>query len=169
MRKIVGLVLVAAALAFLGFAGWRWSGTVWNEDRTYAAQLSDMKDTAVRDMVMLNSVDPSRAQLDMEHWLDISTGTLREALQRDLPAAQAKFAKQQVPTRGEVTAAAVTSFDKDAGKATVLASVRVFLGADSGGAPSSEQRKRFEVGMKRISDGLWKVESLTPVAPGGHL
>ncbi|MDL4775583.1 hypothetical protein [Actinomadura xylanilytica] len=159
-----GYVLIAAAAVYLVVSLWAVIRADAGAGDDLAGRRDELTRTAVRQITQLNTVDPQRADLDLAHWLEISTGPFHDALKQDMAAARATFAKQNAPARGRVTALAVTALDADAGEATVIASVRVFLSTPGAG---TEQRKRYQVGMERAGGG-WKVKTLTALAPGGR-
>lgn len=161
-----GYVLVAAATVLLGLSCWSLIQSGRGADHDLAAARDEVSRTAVRDLALVNSIDPKVADLDMTHWLDVATGPFADALKADMPNARAKFAGQKTPSHGRVTALAVTALDRSAGEATVLASVRIFTEPAGDAAQGTEQRKRYEVGMQRVG-GAWKISSLRPLAPGG--
>ncbi|TDC89159.1 hypothetical protein [Actinomadura sp. 7K507] len=162
-----GYVLIAAATVFLCTSLWALYQADRGADNEYAAARDDLTGTAVQHITQLNTIDPKRADLDLAHWLRVATGPFHDALKADMPTARKKFAEQTAASQGKVTALAVTEFDDSAGKATVVASVRIFTDATGDDGRRTEQRKRYEVGMQRVTGG-WKVSSLKPLAPGGQ-
>lgn len=161
-----GYVLTAAATVFLCLSLWSLFQSGRGADHDLATARDEVSRTAVRDLALLNSIDPKVAELDLTHWLDVATGPFHDALKRDMPNARARFAKQTSPSKGRVTALAVTELDRSGGEATVIASVRVFTEPPKGAEQGTEQRKRYEAGMRRVG-GTWKISSLKPLAPGG--
>ncbi|NDU71262.1 hypothetical protein GWI34_01300 [Actinomadura sp. DSM 109109] len=158
------LTAVATFLLVISFGSLVQSGR--GADHDLATARDEVSRTAVRDLALINSIDPKVAELDMAHWLDVATGPFADALKRDLPGARARFAGQKAPSHGRVTALAVTALDRSAGEATVLASVRIFTEPAGDAAQGTEQRKRYEVGMRRVG-GAWKISSLRSLAPAG--
>lgn len=161
-----GHALTAAATVLLCLSLWSLFQAGRGADDDLATTRDEVSRTAVRDLALLNSIDPKVAELDLTHWLDVATGPFYDALKRDMPAARTRFAKQTAPSRGRVTALAVTELDRRGGTATAIASVRVFTGPADAAAEGTEQRKRYEVGMRRVG-GVWKISSLKPLAPAG--
>ncbi|WP_019630053.1 hypothetical protein [Actinomadura atramentaria] len=159
-----GYVLLVLALVYLGAQTWSLLKTRGGEEHDLAAQRDELTRVARADVALLNSVDPKRADLDMGHWVEVSTGPFHDALQADLANARQIFSKQKSVARGDVTALAITKLDAASGNATLLASVRIFMSPKAGDPATTEQRKRYEVGMQRVS-GTWKVNSLTALTP----
>ena len=164
--KPAGYALTAVATVLLLLSFWSLFQSGRGADHDLATARDDVTRTAVRDLALINSIDPKVAELDMTHWLDVATGPFADALKRDMPNARAKFAGQKAPSHGRVTALAVTALDRSAGEATVLASVRIFTDPVGDAAQGTEQRKRYEAGMQQVG-GVWKISSLKPLAPGG--
>lgn len=161
-----GHVLIAVATVFLCTSLWSLFQAGRGADNEHAAARDELTRAAVQHITLLNSIDPKRAELDLAHWLRVATGPFHDALEADMPAARQKFAKQTAPSHGKITALAVTEFDRSAGTATVIASVRIFTEGTGEDGRRTEQRKRYEVGMQRVG-GAWKVSELRPLAPGG--
>ena len=159
-----GLVLTAAATVLLCLSLWSLVQAGRGADHDRASDRDEVSRTAVRSLTLLNSIDPKVTELDLAHWLDTATGPFHDALKRDMPNARARFAKQKAPSRGRVVALAVTRLDR--GEATVIASVRIRTEPSGDAADPTEQRKRYEAGMRRVG-GAWKISSLTALAPGG--
>ncbi|MGK5553179.1 hypothetical protein ACSNOI_16320 [Actinomadura kijaniata] len=162
----LGFALCVPAAAYLAFSCWALAQSGRGADHDLAAERDELARTAVRQMTMFNSIDPKRADLDMGQWMEEATGPFREVLRRDMTTARARFARQNSPARGQVTALAVTDLDTRAGTATVIASVRVRIGEPGAATPESEQRKRYQVEMRRVAGG-WKVNTLTALNPAG--
>ncbi|TDC63379.1 hypothetical protein E1200_22505 [Actinomadura sp. GC306] len=161
-----GYVLIAVATVFLCTSLWSLFQAGRGADNEYAAARDELTRTAVQHITQLNSIDPKRVDLDLAHRLRVATGPFHDALEAEMPAARQKFAKQAAPSHGKITALAVTEFDDSAGKATVIASVRIFTDATGEDGRRTEQRKRYEVAMQRVG-GAWKVSELNPLPPGG--
>ncbi|MCP9970488.1 hypothetical protein LUX57_39330 [Actinomadura madurae] len=109
-----GHALTAAAAVFLCLSLWSLFQSGRGADHDLAAARDEVSRTAVRDLALINSIDPKVAELDLQHWLDVATGPFADALKRDMPAARARFAKQTARSHGRVTALAVTGLDRSA-------------------------------------------------------
>lgn len=159
-----GYVLTAAATVYLCLSLWALFQSGRGADHELASTRDEVSRTAVRDLALLNSIDPKVAELDLTHWLDVATGPFYDALKRDMPDARARFAKQKSASHGKVTALAVTKLDRSGGQATVIASVRVFTDPTGEAAQGTEQRKRYEADLRRVGD-VWKISALKPLPP----
>lgn len=154
---------IALAAAIIATAVWFLWPSDHGNDATSERDL--VARTAARQVAALNSMDPGQVDVSLSRWLEASTGTLHDQLQRDRPFARAKFVKAGTTASGTVTGLAVTDMDMHAGRATVLVAVRVKV--TSGAAlDGSEQRKRYQVGMIRTQAGDWRVTSLIAVPAG---
>ena len=113
--------------------------------------------TGSRQIAVLNTLG---CGADPRRWLEVSTGPLRDQLQRSLSDSRQKIAAARTCAVGKVVGAAVTAVDTRSGQAQLLAAVEVTL-TPPGGAPTV-QRKRYEAGLARTGAG-WKLTSLTAV------
>ncbi|MBE1531785.1 hypothetical protein [Actinomadura algeriensis] len=164
---LVGWGAVLAAVVFLGWSGW----TVWRDDPAASGPAGPTGDRAVvlraaeRHIAALNSMDGANVDAGLRAWLGATTGALHAQLQRDDAANRRKIGASGTDAEATVTGAAVTSLDGAAGKAKVIAAVRVRLTL-RGGEPTM-QRKRFAAELARTPQG-WKLESLTAVPVGAR-
>jgi Mce-associated membrane protein len=164
---LIGWAAILAAALFLGWTAWTlFAGDHARDRATGPERERDLVlRSSSREIAALNTMDRADPSAGLKAWLDASTGPLHDQLQRDQPANQVKIGKSRTSASAAVTGAAVTSLDTGAGKAEVIASVRVTL-TPQGGAPTL-QRKRFEAGVVRTASG-WKLESLTAVPVGAR-
>ncbi|WP_433331955.1 hypothetical protein [Spirillospora sp. CA-294931] len=157
--KITGWVAIAAATVFLAWASW----TAWQDDGGgKGGERAALLRTARTQIATLNTLDRTKVDAGFKTWLDVSTGPLHDQLKQQ--SAQ-KIQQAKTSATGTVTEAAVLSFDPRAGKAKVIAAVRIKLVSST--ATSADQRKRFEAGLTRTPAG-WKLESLTAIQVGSQ-
>ncbi|MWA07146.1 hypothetical protein F8568_043790 [Actinomadura sp. LD22] len=162
---LIGWAAILAAAAFLGWTAFTLFPAGGARDSGPERERDLVLRSTGREIAALNTMDRSDPSAGLKAWLDASTGPLHDQLQRDEPANRAKIGASRTSASATVTGAAVTSLDTAAGKARVIASVRVTL-TPQGGAPTL-QRKRFEAGAVRTADG-WKLESLTSIPAGAR-
>ncbi|QFG23671.1 hypothetical protein [Actinomadura sp. WMMB 499] len=160
---LVGWCVVAAAVVFLGWSAW----TVWRDEPAAGPSggRAVVLRAAERHIGVLNSMDAGDVDGGLRAWLGATTGALHAHLREDEAANRRKIGESGTDAAATVTGAAVTSLDERAGKAEVIASVRVRLTL-RGGEPTM-QRKRFEAELARTPQG-WKLESLTSVPVGAR-
>ncbi|MFD0904828.1 hypothetical protein [Actinomadura sediminis] len=161
---LVGWSVVLAAAVFLGWSGW----TVWRDDPAASGPpdgRAAVLRAAERHIAVLNSMDGTRVDAGLRGWLDATTGPLHAQLRRDEAANRRKIGASGTDADATVTGVAVTSLDEAAGKAEVIAAVRVRLTL-RGGEPTM-QRKRFAAELARTPQG-WKLEALASVPVGAR-
>lgn len=163
---MIGRILPAAAICFLGFAGC----TVWDAgDGGKVEGLSPARDLVLKQgseqIAVLNTMDYAKVDDGLKAWLNAATGPLHDQLRKDAPANRQKIVTVRTKAAGAVVDAAVTAVDLRAGNARLIASVRIDLTGHDG-APST-QRKRYEAGLTRTPDG-WKLTSLIMIPINGR-
>jgi Mce-associated membrane protein len=164
---LAGWTLLVLAVAFAG-----WSGvSYWQEDHSAALATGRARDDVLRagqqEIADLNTVNDKQIAAWQQRWLNDTTGTERTLLRGDQasPAMRAMIASTHSSARATVTGAAVTSLDRQAGTAQLIASVLVRVTADDGtSAPLA--RDRYQAGMTRTAGG-WKVSSLLQIPANG--
>ncbi|GAA2169414.1 hypothetical protein [Actinomadura napierensis] len=162
---LIGWAAILAAAAFLGWTAWTLFHGGTGHESGPERERGIVLRSGEREIAALNTMDRADPSGGLRAWLDASTGPLHDQLQRDEPQNRAKIGTSRTSASATVTGAAVTSLDTAAGKARIIASVRVEL-TPQGGAPTL-QRKRFEAGVVRTASG-WKLESLTSIPAGAR-
>ncbi|MBD0734483.1 hypothetical protein [Streptomyces sp. CBMA29] len=152
---------VAAVVCALG--AWSYADTRGDGTLDYAKARDAVLADGQRDITRLNTVDAAHLDRDLATWLDTTTGPLHDRMSRTHTADAAALKQSGTSTRGTVTDAAVTELDTRAGTAKLIATVQVRV-MPRGGAATTD-RKRFEAGLSRTSDG-WKLTALTAVPVG---
>jgi Mce-associated membrane protein len=161
MRRILGVVLVSAAVAFCAWSGWSYLRSTHSSSVRFAEARDQVRRAARQEIATLNTLDPRQRDAGLDRWLDVSTGALRDELRRTSAQNRQKATQAQVAAEGTVTDLAVTELDTRAGTAQVIATVQVQLGA------SGTQHKRFTAVLSRTG-GEWKLSSLTAVPIGAR-
>lgn len=153
----------AVALVLCALSAWSYAGARGDDTLRYAKARDTVLAGGQRDIARLNTVDSAHLDADLAQWLDATTGPLHDQLTRTHTADAAALKQSGASTRGTVTDAAVTELDTRAGTAKVIATVQVQVRPRTGTATTD--RKRFEAGLARTSDG-WKLTALTAVPVG---
>ncbi|MQY16015.1 hypothetical protein SRB5_62070 [Streptomyces sp. RB5] len=153
-------LLVAAVLAFAGFAATTYADAAGDDDLAFARDRDRVLAAGREHIARVNSIDAKNADAGFAGWLDATTGPLHDDLKRQRDTGAAALKRSGKVARATVTEAAVIDLDTRAGTAKVIASVRIEL---SGGtdAPATD-RKRFEAALEDTGDG-WKLRSLTAI------
>ncbi|GAB3280568.1 hypothetical protein GCM10027589_07590 [Actinocorallia lasiicapitis] len=162
---MIGRVLIVAALVFLGWSGWSWFQPADGPEQ----QLGDSRELVLsqgsRQIATLNTMDHATVEAGLKSWRDAATGPLLAQLGRDEADNRKLVATGKTTAVGTVTEAAVLSLDDRAGRAVLIASVKIDLTAPN--TPPSDQRKRYEAGLERTADG-WKLSSLSMIPVDGR-
>ncbi|MDL4818445.1 hypothetical protein [Actinomadura opuntiae] len=162
---LIGWAAILAAAAFLGWTAWTLFPGSPDRESGPERERGTVLRSSEREIAALNTLDRADPSTGLRAWLDATTGPLHDQLQRDEPRNRAAIGASRTSASATVTGAAVTSLDTAAGKAQVIASVRIEL-TPQDGAPT-QQRKRFEAGVVRTASG-WKLESLTSIPAGAR-
>jgi Mce-associated membrane protein len=153
----------AVAVLLCALGAWSYAGTRGDSTLSYAKARDAVLADGRRDITLLNTVDSAHRDRDLARWLDATTGPLHDQLTRTHGADAAALKQSGASTSAAVTDAAVTELDTRAGTAKLIATVGVRVMPRSGAATTD--RKRFEAGLTRTSDG-WKLTALTAVPVG---
>ncbi|WP_051950618.1 hypothetical protein [Actinacidiphila yeochonensis] len=154
---------LAAAAVLCALSGWTYGSVRGDSALSYGKARDAALSAARSGVTRLTTADPAHSARDLDGWLAVSTGALRDQLTRTRSADAATLKASGTASRGTVTDAAVTELDNRAGTAKVIATVQVRLTPKSGAA--STDRKRFEADLARTG-GTWRVAALTAVPLG---
>lgn len=156
MRRTLGVILVAASVAFCGWSAWSYLGSRHDDSVRFAVARDQVARDGRHAIATLNTLSPRDGDAGLRRWLDVSTGPLHDELKRDSALNKHKIEQARTDATGTVTDLAVTELDARAGTAQVIATVQVRLGTTGTG------RKRFSAVLAR-SGRHWKLTSLTAV------
>lgn len=163
--RLAGVALIVVAAAFLAGSCW----VFWSAGRGDEADLARERDQVMRaaaqQIATLNSMDAGNVDESLRRWLDVSTGPLHDELGRTRVQSRQQIQASGTGATGTVVGAAVTSLDRRAGSARLIASVRIEITRP--GVATTVQRKRYEAGLSRTESG-WKLTSLTALAAGAR-
>ncbi|MDN3357840.1 hypothetical protein [Actinomadura sp. DC4] len=158
-RRLLGAVLVVAAVAFCAWSGWSYRQSTHSSSVRFAQARDDVQRAGRQEIATLNTLDPRQGDAGLNRWLDASTGALHDELRRTSAQNRQQAAQAHTSAEGTVTDLAVTELDTRAGTAQVIATVQVKL------ATAGTERKRFTAVLARTKAG-WKLTSLTAVPVG---
>ncbi|MFC7217713.1 hypothetical protein ACFQLX_05930 [Streptomyces polyrhachis] len=159
-RRALLALLVAAVLAFTGYAGWSYATVSGDDDLAFSRERDRVLHAGQAHLARVNSIDAGDPATGLAGWLDATTGPLHEDLRKSKGASTAALKQSGRSARATVTEAAVTDLDTRGGTAKVLATVRIEL--SGGSTAEAVERKRFEAALQRTDDG-WKLKSLTAI------
>ncbi|MBO2457569.1 hypothetical protein [Actinomadura violacea] len=159
---IVGLVAVTAAALFAGAATWRYVGRDETTGRE-AALRDQVAAAATQDVINLNTLDYRTTAADLDRWQNSATGTLYAQITSGRAQLEAEAAKDKTVSSASVLAVAVTEFDRRAGKAAVLATVRVTVTKSGGKGGAAISRL---IGQLSRTPAGWKMSTLSSAGGG---
>lgn len=155
-----GSGLLACVLA----GGW------WAVQPSAGADPARARDAALADgradLTALSSADgasSSGSSQSLHSWLAATTGPLHDGLQSGSDSSLASLRSSGTDAKGSVTAAALTSLDAGAGRATLIATLSVQVSAT--GTTAQTQQRGIQAQLVRTGTG-WKVSSLTTLTGG---
>jgi Mce-associated membrane protein len=167
MTRALGALGVAAVVAAAVFAGWgavSWFSAA-TDDGLHTAEARDEALRQGRDRVAeLTTMDHTDVEAGVRRWLDATTGKLHAELEDTDPATLTAVEQAGTVATGTVLHAALSEFDADHGRATLLASVEITTARD--GAEPAYTRTRYRAQLRHTGDA-WKVESFETVPVGG--
>ena len=158
LSAAVALLVAAAAVA-------GWFGVAWfqaaNDDGIEYSRARDEVDRVARAaIVTMNTLDYRDLDKGLANWSDATTGALHEEVARLTEENRQQLRDARSVTSAVVRASAVRELDERAGKATVIAAVKVTV--STGGAEPVEKYQRIEASLAR-TDGGWKLDGIGKV------
>jgi Mce-associated membrane protein len=162
-RRVL-LVLLILSAAFCGWSAFSYWQTTHDDSLAFSKTRDQVSKSAREAIATLNTIDVRQPDPGLRAWLEVTTGPLREELNRSNNANRAKLQQAGISTEGVVTDLAVTELDLRAGTAQVIATVEIKMTRLSG-TPEGSDRKRFAATLARTG-GDWKLRSLTAFPAG---
>lgn len=161
-------LLAAAVLLAVTFVAAGGFGIAWAVDATSGSgALANQRDEALSagrvEIANFNTLDHHRVDEGLDRWAQSSTGRLHDEVEKGRQANAKRITDAKASTTATVLDAALTQFDPKAGKARMIAVVKVNVAPE--GQRPAEKRNRYQADMTRTPDG-WKLASLGPVAVG---
>lgn len=156
---------VLLAVAFVAAAGF---GVAWAVGSASGSTgLADQRDEALGagrvEIANFNTLDHHKVNEGLDRWAQSSTGPLHDEVEKGRQANAKRITDAKASTKAIVLDSALTQFDPQAGKARMIAVVKVDVAPE--GQPPAEKRSRYQADLVRTGDG-WKLSSLGPVAVG---
>ncbi|HKS45932.1 MAG TPA: hypothetical protein VJT49_12620 [Amycolatopsis sp.] len=159
MATKLSVVVLVAALAFAGWAGWSWYRAAHGD----AQARDEALDAGKAQVAVLTSFDYHNVDDGITRWLNASTGALHDRLAQTADATKDSLRQGATVATGVVLDAAIAELDMGAGTAKMLVSVEIRKTRDS--AAPSTGRNRYLARLSRTPDG-WKLASLDTVGVG---
>jgi len=159
VASLVTLVAAAAAAWF----GWSYHSAAGDENLAYAAERDRVLAAANQAIVNLNTLDHRNVDAGLKVWQDSTTAELYDEIAQGRSRLEAEVKKAETTSTAKILESGLTELDTRAGKAAVIAAVRITItGAE--GRPS-ENTRRFAGQLTRTSSG-WKLSALGQAPTG---
>lgn len=160
--RVASLVTLVAAGAAAWF-GWSYHAASGDDAIGYAAERDQVLAVAGQEIVNLNTLDYRRIDAGLKVWQDSATAQLYDQIVQGQARLRTEVQEAKTTSTAKILESGLTELDSRAGKAAVIAAVRITItGAD--GRPVDNTR-RFAGQLTRTSDG-WKLSSLGQAPTG---
>lgn len=163
--RVALLVATLLLAASVGTAGVSWA--MAESDGSIA--LAVERDQALQDgrqaIINFNTLDHQKVQKGLDRWEKSSTGALHEQVKRGRKANAKRIKKAKTSTTAKVLDAALTELNTRAGKARMIAVVKVTVQQKD--KQSTTKRNRYKAELTRV-DQTWKLSSLGAVGVGNQ-
>lgn len=159
----IAIVLLVAAIAFAGWAGWTWLRASGDDALSFAAARDEALLAGRQQVAELTTLDYHDVDAGLARWLAVSTGPLHDKLAGTDEQTKNSLRQGGTVSTGAVLDAAVSELDQHAGTAKLLVSVEITQ-ARQGTAPATK-RNRFVAALTRTGAG-WKLSALDQVPLG---
>ncbi|WP_240808410.1 hypothetical protein [Actinomadura geliboluensis] len=160
--RIASLVTLIAAGAAAWF-GWSYHAASGDDSMAYAAERDRVLAVAGQEIVNLNTLDYRQVDTGLKVWQDSATAQLYDQIVQGRERLKTEVQKAKTTSTAKILESGLTELDTRAGKAAVIAAVRITItGAD--GKPVDNTR-RFAGQLTRTSDG-WKLSALGQAPTG---
>ncbi|MFI8550516.1 hypothetical protein [Spirillospora sp. NPDC077959] len=160
--RVASLVTLIAAAAAAWF-GWSYNAAAGNDDLAYAAERDRVLAAADQAIVNLNTLDHRNVDAGLKVWQDSTTAKLYDEIVKGRSRLEAEVKKAETTSSAKILESGLTELDTRAGKAAVIAAVRITItGAE--GKPSDNIR-RFAGQLTKTSSG-WKLSALGQAPTG---
>lgn len=159
IASLVALIAVGAAAWF----GWSYHAASGDDSLAYAAERDRVLAVAGQEIVNLNTLDYRQVDAGLKVWQDSATAQLYDQIVQGREQLKTEVRKAKTTSTAKILESGITELDTRAGKAAVIAAVRITItGAD--GKPTDNTR-RMAGQLTRTSDG-WKLSALGQAPTG---
>jgi Mce-associated membrane protein len=162
---LVRLALVVTVIAALAAAwsGYSYRSASGDDSLAFAAERDRVLAAADQAIVNLNTLDHRHVDAGLKVWQDSATAQLYDEIVQGRARLRAEVEKSRTTSTATILESGLTELDARAGKAAVIAAVRVTItGAD--GKPAANIR-RFAGQLTKTSAG-WKLSALGQAPTG---
>ncbi|MFG2003776.1 hypothetical protein ACGFNU_31920 [Spirillospora sp. NPDC048911] len=157
-------VLALVAVVTAGWFVYDWNAAKDDPARSVAAARDQALAQGRQAIVNLNTLDHRTSDRDLKVWQDSATGELYNQIAAGREGLAADVTKNKTVTSAKILEAAVTELDAAAGKATIIAAVRITVTPPAGAATTKISRQAGQ--LTRTAEG-WKLAALGQAPSGG--
>ena len=161
VRTALVVTMIAALVA--GWYGWSYRSASGDESLAYAKERDRVLAAAGQAIVNLNTLDHRDVDAGLKNWQDSSTAELYDEIAQGRARLKSDVEKAKTTSSAKVVESALTELDTRAGKAAVIAAVRITI--TRAGEKPAENIRRFSGQLTRTSDG-WKLSALGQASTG---
>jgi Mce-associated membrane protein len=159
----VALVVTLVAAVTAAWFGHSYRSASGDDSLAYAAERDRVLAAADQAIVNLNTLDYRRIDAGLKVWQDSATAELYDEIAKGGSRLRTEVEKAKTTSSARILESALTELDTRAGKAAVIAAVRVTI-TGAGGQPADGTR-RFAGRLTRTSAG-WKLSALGQAPTG---
>ncbi|GAB3294557.1 hypothetical protein [Parasphingorhabdus pacifica] len=160
---LAAAVLLAVSAVAATFFGVSWAIAATDDSLAYAAEREEVLTAGRQGIVNFNTLDHRNVQKGLDLWAKSSTGPLHDEVVKGREENAKRITEAKSTTKGEVLEAAVSELDMRAGKAKMIAVVKVTVTKE--GQQPVDKRSRYQAKLARDGEE-WKLSSLGPVSVG---
>jgi Mce-associated membrane protein len=180
---LVALVVLLAAAATYFVIAWTQARDDWTAandswvkatndllraESDTGAGFAKVRDEATKagraEVMVFNTVDHRKVDEGLDNWEKSSTGALHDEVTSRRASTKQAIESARSATTAEALGVALTELDAPAGKATMIAAVKVTVTAE--GKQPQERYLRIQVALQRTADG-WKLSGISQIPAGG--
>lgn len=156
----VAVALLVAAVAVAGWFGVAWFRAANDDGIAYSAARDEVDRVARAAIVTMNTLDYRDLDQGLANWSDATTGALHDEIAKLSTENKQQLLAAKSVTSAEVRSSAVRELDARAGKAVVIAAIKVTV--STGGGEPADKYQRIEASLVR-TDGGWKLDGIGKV------
>lgn len=161
VRFALTVTLIAALVC--GWFAWSYRSASNDESLAYSKERDKVLSAAGQAIVNLNTLDYRNVDAGLKVWQDSSTAQLYDDIVQGRSRLTSDIEKAKTTSTAKILESALTELDTRAGKAAVIAAVRITI-TRADGKPMSNLR-RFAGQLTRTSSG-WKLSALGQAPTG---
>ncbi|WP_019630055.1 nuclear transport factor 2 family protein [Actinomadura atramentaria] len=160
---LVALTVTVIAAVAAAWFGWSYYSASHDDTIAYARTRDEVLRAADQGIINLNTLDYRSVDAGLKVWQDSTTADLYDQIVQGRDEMRASIQKGKTNSSAKILESALTELDSHAGKAAVMAAVRVTVTADGG--RSSTRTSRMLGQLTKTPTG-WKLSALQQAPTG---